>query len=353
MNTDTEPLVSIVTPMYNEAEYLAECIEGLLAQTYQNWDCTIVDNCSTDGSVEIARQYAAKDSRIRVHENQQYLRAVPNQNVALRKISPASKYCKIVFADDWIFPECLERMVAVAEEHPSVGIVGAYGLRGREVMWTGLPYPSRLVSGREVCRRLFLEDLYVFGTGSSLLFRAELVRSHDPFYNEQNLHADSEACCALLKTCDFGFVHQVLTFTRVRPGSLTTFATDLNTLLTGRLNDLVIHGPDYLTSEEFETCLDRKMSEYYVFLARNLVQRRDQRFWEYHRRKLTDLGVGFDRVRLAKVTLAKMVSALLNPKRTVEELLTRRGASVHSTFVPWLRGENGHIVSAKPRFGSE
>jgi len=112
----------------------------------------------------------------------------------------------MVFADDWIFPECLEQMVSVAEEHPSVGIVGAYGLQGHEVMWAGLPYPSRLVSGREVCRRLFLERMYVFGTSTSVLYRADLVRSQTAFYNEANLHADMEACVVLLKARDFGFV---------------------------------------------------------------------------------------------------------------------------------------------------
>src|SRR5882724_7298074 len=65
MNNSSQPLISVVTPVYNGAEHLAECIESVLAQTYQNWDYTIVDNCSTDGSVEIARRYAAKDRRIR------------------------------------------------------------------------------------------------------------------------------------------------------------------------------------------------------------------------------------------------------------------------------------------------
>ena len=128
------PLVSIVTPVYNNEEYLAECIESVLAQTYQNWDYIIVNNCSTDKSGEIARRYAAKNPRIRVHDNQQFLRAVPNHNLALRQISPESKYCKIVFADDWIFPHCIEEMVAVAEEHSSVGIVGAYGLQEHEIL---------------------------------------------------------------------------------------------------------------------------------------------------------------------------------------------------------------------------
>src|ERR1700755_2465173 len=107
MDLKSSPLVSVVTPVYNNAHYLPDCIESILAQTYQNWDYTIVNNCSTDGSMDIARRYAARDGRIRIHDNRQFLRAIPNHNVALHQISPASKYCKMVFADDWVFPECI------------------------------------------------------------------------------------------------------------------------------------------------------------------------------------------------------------------------------------------------------
>jgi glycosyltransferase involved in cell wall biosynthesis len=316
------PLVSIVTPVYNEEEHLAECIESVLSQTYKNWDYVIVDNCSTDGSLEIARRYAAKDRRIRIWQNQRFLHAVSNHNGALRQVSPASKYCKVVFADDWIFPECLERMVAIAEKYPSIGIVSAYGLHGSHVAWTGLPYPSSFVSGREICRQLFLQGLYVFGTPTSVLYRADLVRKNDPFYNERNImHGDMEACVALLKTCDFGFVHQILTFTRLRPGCRIALSEDLETFIVGKLHDLATHGPDYLTREEFESCLDSRLSEYYHVLASNLVRRRPKEFWDYHKRELAEAGVGFDRARLAVATLSKLFNALLNPKSTVKDLL--------------------------------
>jgi glycosyltransferase involved in cell wall biosynthesis len=319
------PLVSIVTPVFNNCEYLAECIESVLAQTYRNWDYTIVNNCSTDGSAEMAHRYAAKDSRIKVHENERFLRAISNHNVALRQISPDSKYCKIVFADDWLFPQCLEQMVSVAEEHPSVGIVGAYGLQGHEVMWSGLPYPSGLFSGREVCRRLFLEGLYVFGTSTSVLYRSDLVRNQDPFYNEENLHADLEACVVLLKRCDFGFVHQILTFKRSRPGSLGAFTEDMHTLMAGHLHSLSKHGRDFLTREEYEDCLHHLVSEYYNFLGISLMKgRRDKKFWDYHNRKLTEAGVGFSHTRLAAAALARFARALFNPNETFEKLLKWR-----------------------------
>jgi glycosyltransferase involved in cell wall biosynthesis len=321
MSTASQPLVSIVTPVYNEAQYLAECIESVLGQTYQNWDYTIVDNCSTDGSLEIARQYAAKDRRIRVHQNKEFLRVIPNHNVALRQISPQSKYCKVVLGDDWIFNNCLEQMVAVAEAHPSIGIVGAYALEGERVAWTGLPWPSSLVCGREICRRHLLEGLYVFGSANAVLYRANMVRDHDPFYNEANIHADTEVCFALLKSCNFGFVHQILTFTRVRPGSLNTVSNKLHTYFASMLQLLVTHGSDYLTREECGACLGRHLAEYYRFLGKSVMSGRDKHFWDYHKGELTKAGVGFSRARLAQGALAVLYNAALNPKDTVERLL--------------------------------
>lgn len=321
MTRDAQPLVSVLTPVYNNAEHLAQCIESILAQTYQNWDYLIVNNCSTDGSGDIARRYAAQDPRIRVHDNETFLRAVPNHNFALRQISPASKYTKIVFGDDWIFPTCLEQMVEIAEQYPSAGIVGCYGLDGGWVVWDGLPYPSWLLTGREVCRLLFLKKLYVLGTASSLLYRSDLVRAHDPFYNEANIHADTEACIALLRNCDFGFVHQVLAFTRQRPGSLMTVAKSMNTLLAARLFELTRYGPEFLTPQELRACVHDRLSEYYNFLAVSLILgRRDAKFWSFHKARLNESGTGFSRLRLWGAVIARFFRAGLNPFQTLEKL---------------------------------
>ncbi|MBA2547968.1 MAG: glycosyltransferase family 2 protein, partial [Burkholderiaceae bacterium] len=107
-----EPFVSVVTPFYNTALYLAECIESVLAQQYGNFEFILSDNCSTDGSREIIEPYAARDSRIRYIRHDAFVNQVQNYNRALRQISPDSCYCKVVQADDWILPECLSRMVA-------------------------------------------------------------------------------------------------------------------------------------------------------------------------------------------------------------------------------------------------
>src|SRR5512145_2771821 len=127
MDVQIQPLVSVVTPVYNGEKYLAECIESILAQTYQNWEYIIVNNRSTDRSLEIAESYAKQDARIRLHNNQAFVGIIQNHNIAVRQIASESQYCKMVHADDWLFPECITQMVEVAEAHPSIGIVGAYG----------------------------------------------------------------------------------------------------------------------------------------------------------------------------------------------------------------------------------
>jgi glycosyltransferase involved in cell wall biosynthesis len=68
MSITSQPLVSILAPVYNGAEYLAKCVGSIFAQTYQNWDYTTINNCSTEEPAEIACRYAAKDrgTRIRV-----------------------------------------------------------------------------------------------------------------------------------------------------------------------------------------------------------------------------------------------------------------------------------------------
>ena len=162
-----EPLVSVLTPVFNGEAYLRECIESVLRQSYRNWEYVIVDNCSRDGTLAIAREYAAQDSRIRIHSNASHVRVIENHNIAFRQMAPQSAYCKVIAADDWLFPECIERMVGLADAHPSVAIVGAYGLYSDArlgVAWVGLPYSSQIVpGGREACRLRLIDGAYVFG----------------------------------------------------------------------------------------------------------------------------------------------------------------------------------------------
>ena len=322
MPVDGLPLVSVVTPVYNGEKYLAECIESVLAQTYRNWEYIIVNNCSTDRTTDIAQRYARQDTRIRIHTNQEFVSAIQNHNIAFRQISPASKYCKVVHADDWLFPECIMRMVSLAEANPSVGLIGAYGLRGTRVVWSGLPYPSTVVPGREVCRQVLLGLPAVFGTPTSQLIRADLVRKRASFYKGSYIYVDKETCFDILQNTDFGFVHQVLTCTRMHAETATsTIAEKLHTYPLSNLSILVKYGPIYLTTEEYEMCLKQRMRKYYVILARNTLALRGKQFWAYHKNGMRDIGYSLSLSKLSGFLCLETMDMVLNPKRTGERIV--------------------------------
>jgi hypothetical protein len=224
----------------------------------------------------------------------------------------------MVHADDWLFPECLAQMVALAERHPSVGIVGAYRLVGKWVDSDGLPYPSTVVPGREICRATLLGGPYVFGSPTSLMFRSEVIRGRDAFYDEANIAADTEACFEVLQDWDFGFVHQVLTYTRRHAEARSSFAERFNTYILGDLAFLKKYGPVYLRPEEQSAALARTLDNYYEFLGRSVFQRRERAFWEYHRRGLAALGYPLSRTRLVRAWLLLIAGVLAYPLRALQ-----------------------------------
>jgi glycosyltransferase involved in cell wall biosynthesis len=307
MNLKSQPLVSVVTPVYNAEKYLAECIKSVLAQTYENWEYVIVNNCSTDRSLEIVQHYAQQDTRIRIHDNAEFLNQMQNWNHAMRQISPESKYCKVVHADDWLFPECLARMVEVAEAHPSVGIVSAYRLDETRVNLDGLPYPSTVMPGREICRLSLLGGISVFGSPTSLLIRSDIVRSREAFYNASFIHVDREVCFDVMQDHDFGFVHQVLTFTRRHNESVTSLTHRFNTRRQDNLIIFLRYGPVYLSEEEYEQRLEQVLESYHRFLARSVFKLKGSEFWNYHRNELKKQGYPLSVARLIKALFLELL----------------------------------------------
>lgn len=319
MNEQAQPLISVVTPVYNTEKYLAECIDSVLAQTYQNWEYVIVNNCSTDRTLEIAQHYAQQDSRIRIHTNDEFLNQFQNWNHAMRQISAESKYCKVIHADDWLFPDCLVEMVAVAEANPAVGLVSAYRLDEDMVDLGGLPYPSPVVPGKKLAHSfLFIGRPHVFGSPTSTLIRADLVRKRPVFYNEKNIHCDQEACVDLLQECDFGFVHKVLTFTRRHNEAATATTRRLETHRLGYLKTLKRFGPVYLTDKEFEKRWVRVINNYYRYLSIRVLQVKDKEFWAYQKAEMANLGEPF-KLRRLLIAVAIRLFDIRNSVNTFRE----------------------------------
>ena len=108
-------LVSIITPSYNSAEFITETIESILAQTYENWELLITDDCSTDNSVQVIEQYIEKDPRIKLFRLDKNSGAGVCRN---RSITEAKgRFIAFCDSDDCWLPQKLERQISFMMEH--------------------------------------------------------------------------------------------------------------------------------------------------------------------------------------------------------------------------------------------
>ena len=106
-------LVSIIMPSYNTAEYISDAIKSIQEQTYPNWELIIVDDCSTDKSMEVIRSF--HDPRIKLLSNEKNSGAAISRNYALREAK--GKWIAFLDSDDTWVPEKLEKQIKFMEEH--------------------------------------------------------------------------------------------------------------------------------------------------------------------------------------------------------------------------------------------
>jgi glycosyltransferase involved in cell wall biosynthesis len=259
----------------------------VLGQTYRDWEYVIVDNCSVDATREIAERYAAADERIRYERHTEYVNAVASHNRAFDTLDSGSVYCKVVGSDDWLYPECLERMVALADSNPNVGLVSGYRLAGETVDLVGLAYSRTVVPGAEILRQSLTGGPYLTGTPTSVLIRCELIRARQPFYDPTFRHADTEAAYWTLRRSDFGLIHQVLTYTRRVSGGETPTSQRLSSYAPENLRMLIRYGPGTLAEIDYRTRLRLELRRYvkwHVKQALKPSRHRDKGFRAYHRR---------------------------------------------------------------------
>ncbi|WKS95141.1 glycosyltransferase family 2 protein [Riemerella columbina] len=121
------PLISVVMSVYNAEKYLAKAIDSILNQTYNNFEFIIIEDCSSDGSLEIIKEYAAKDNRIKIlqkKENKGTRGFIENLNWGIQ--SAKGKYIARMDADDISHLQRFEKQVQYLEQNPEVFIVGAH-----------------------------------------------------------------------------------------------------------------------------------------------------------------------------------------------------------------------------------
>lgn len=115
-----QPLVSIIVPCYNYGRFLAEALESLLAQTYSNWECIIVNDGSTDNTEEVSNQFVEKDTRFKyIYQSNSGVSSARNRTLQEAR----GEYIQLLDADDLLESEKLRLQVTLLEENPDVDLV--------------------------------------------------------------------------------------------------------------------------------------------------------------------------------------------------------------------------------------
>ena len=117
----SNPLVSIIVPMYNVEKYIERCIESVKAQTYAQWECICVDDCTPDKSVEILEHLIEGDKRFSIlhHDKNRGLSAARNTGTKVAQ----GDYVYYLDSDDELTPICIESLVRLAEKYPKAEII--------------------------------------------------------------------------------------------------------------------------------------------------------------------------------------------------------------------------------------
>jgi len=228
MNT---PKVSILIPVYNRENFIVECIESALAQTYTHIEVVVVDNASTDGTWAICQQFAAKDQRVRVFRNDTNIGPVLNWKRCMDEASGI--YGKILFSDDLIESDFLEKTLPLLIK-PDVGFVYSSVSMGSEPRKGCINYKYANETGIYAAEDFIAASLFSGDVPISpgcAIFRIDDLKRNllldipSPTIKDFLSHGAGPDLLLYLLTAkaysSFAFVNEPLCFFRVHEGSIS------------------------------------------------------------------------------------------------------------------------------------
>lgn len=113
-----QPLVSVIIPSFNREKLIADTLQSVLDQTYHNWECIIVDDGSTDATIEVVQRFADKDNRFQLYKRHREPKGAPTcRNIGLDKSE--GDYIIFLDSDDLLKSECLENRLVNIKKHPN------------------------------------------------------------------------------------------------------------------------------------------------------------------------------------------------------------------------------------------
>lgn len=224
-----KPRVSILIPVFNREKYISECIESALCQSYENIEIIISDNKSTDKTWNICKRYQEKDSRVKIFQNEINCGPVLNWEKCIN--AATGEFSKILFSDDLLEKNCIERMIEPFSRG-NIGLTFCAAAIGESKENSVTHYLRRGTIKIRSCDYLdlILSNLAPVSPGAILLRTADLKKNlHHSFPTKTNrefsVHgAGPDVMISILTSQSYEYVisiKEALVFFRVHDGSFT------------------------------------------------------------------------------------------------------------------------------------
>lgn len=169
------PMVSVVLPTYNRAALLPAAVDSILNQTYQNFELIIIENGSTDNTMDLLNAYRKKDKRIKIINNKTN-RGISYARNAGNKIA-RGKYIAIMDSDDISLPDRLEKQIAFMEKNPDIAAASSWKKElDSGIVWT------RTTDEQEMIFAMHFNN--IMGHPETIM-RRDFLTQHNIRYNEQ------------------------------------------------------------------------------------------------------------------------------------------------------------------------
>lgn len=158
------PLISVVVPVYNTEKYLSECIESILSQNLKDFELILVNDESTDNSLDICKKYSNKDKRIHIiDQKNQGVTAARNHGVNASK----GKYIVFIDSDDTIPDYCLFTLMSYADDNVDIVIGALWNHDNKQKLLSVDEYREKCIMGRIFpgpVGKLFKKELFTVNT---------------------------------------------------------------------------------------------------------------------------------------------------------------------------------------------
>jgi glycosyltransferase involved in cell wall biosynthesis len=216
------PKISVLIPTYNYGRYLAEAIESVLEQDFQDFELLIADDCSADNTAEVVRPFCDRDARVHFGVNAANLGMVNNWNHCLEQAR--GEYIKFLFGDDkLIHRQALSKMLALMRQYPSAVLAAsARTILGEESNAVDIyrDLAEGCHDGRKIITAYLMQNgKNLVGEPSAVMFRkADARRGFDPRYRQIT---DVEMWIHLLEKGDLAYTRQPLCAFRCHPSQQT------------------------------------------------------------------------------------------------------------------------------------